>query len=269
VDAPGWDRPNGPKGKVYLVGAGPGNPGLITVRGLELVQAADVVVYDRLVHPALLDHAPPWAVRTFVGKPGHSAGHSIEQQRINELLVDHARAGRMVVRLKGGDPFVFGRGAEECEALRDAGVPFEVVPGVTAAIAVPASAGIPVTHRRYASAFAVVTGHQCDGASDLDWDALARLPALVILMGLRALPEIVGRLLAHGARPQTPAAVIANGTLDGERTVVGTLETIAEQATEAGLEPPATVVVGEVVRVRDCLAAPDALVAAFAGGQTS
>ncbi len=253
-------------GKVYLVGAGPGSPGLITVRGLELVQAADVVAYDRLVHPKLLDLAPPWAERIFVGK--RPTGRSVEQRRINQLLIDLARAGRVVVRLKGGDPFVFGRGGEECEALRRAGVQFEVVPGVTAAIAAPASAGIPVTHRRYASAFAVVAGHECDGEPDLDWAALARLPALVVLMGLRALPEIASRLLAHGAHPETPAAVIANGTLDNERTVIGPLVTIAALVSEAGLEPPATLVVGEIVRVRDLLAAPDALVAASAGGRT-
>jgi uroporphyrin-III C-methyltransferase len=161
-----------------------------------------------------------------------------------------------VVRLKGGDPFVFGRGAEECEALRAAGVPFQLVPGVTAATAVPAAAGIPVTHRRLASAFAVVTGHECDGRSDLDWEALARMPTLVVLMGLHALPEITHRLVANGARSDTPAAVIASGTLPAQRVVVGTLATIAALATQAGLEPPATVVVGEVVQVRRGGAAP-------------
>src|SRR5438093_570579 len=161
------------------------------------------------------------APRVFAGKHGH--GRRAEQQEINELLIDRAGRGRLVVRLKGGDPFVFGRGAEECEALRAAGIAVEVVPGVTSAIAAPGAAGIPVTHRRHASGFAVVTGHQCDGASDLDWEALARMPTLVVLMGLSALPEIAARLLAHGAHPDTPAAAIADGTLPTQRTEVGTL----------------------------------------------
>jgi len=234
-------------GVVYLVGAGPGDPGLITTRGLDLLRSADVIVYDRLVPAALVDEAPPWAERVFVGKRPHGTG--TDQEEINALLIARARGGRVVVRLKGGDPFVFGRGAEECEALRAADVPFHVVPGVTSATAVPAAAGIPVTHRRHASAFAVATGHECDGASDLDWGALARVPTLVVLMGLRALPQIAARLLAHGARPDTPAAVIASGTVPAQRTVVGSLATIAALVAAAGLEPPATVVVGEVVRV--------------------
>jgi uroporphyrin-III C-methyltransferase/precorrin-2 dehydrogenase/sirohydrochlorin ferrochelatase len=234
-------------GTVSLVGAGPGDPGLITTKGLELLRSADVVVYDRLVPAALVAEAPPVAERVFVGKYPHGAGAG--QPDINALLVDRARQGRAVVRLKGGDPFVFGRGAEECEALCAAGVPVQVVPGVSAATAVPAAAGIPVTHRRLASAFAVVTGHQCDGGSDLDWEALARIPTLVVLMGLHALPEIAHKLVAHGARPDARAAVIASGTLPEQRMVVGTLATIAALTAEAGLEPPATVVVGEVVRV--------------------
>jgi len=186
-----------------------------------------------------------------VGKQPHGTG--TRQRDINALLVDRARRGRTVVRLKGGDPFVFGRGAEECEALRAAGVPFRVIPGVTSATAVPAAAGIPVTDRRVASAFAVVAGHECDGRSDLDWEALARVPTLVVLMGLSALPDIVARLRAQGAAADTPAAVIASGTLPEQRTVVGTvvgtLEDIADLAAAARLEPPATVVIGEVVRV--------------------
>jgi uroporphyrin-III C-methyltransferase / precorrin-2 dehydrogenase / sirohydrochlorin ferrochelatase len=237
----------GQKGVVYLVGAGPGDPGLITRKGLDLLRSAHVVVYDRLVPAALVAEAPPSAERVFVGKYPH--GSAADQEEINALLVCRARQGRTVVRLKGGDPFVFGRGADECEALCAAGVPFRVIPGVTSATAVPAAAGIPVTHRRLASAFAVVTGHECDGRSDLDWEALARIPTLVVLMGLRTLPEIARRLLAHGARAETPAAVIASGTLESQRVVVGTLETIATLATQAGLEPPATVVVGEVVQV--------------------
>lgn len=235
-------------GTVYLVGAGPGDPGLITVKGLEILRSADVVVYDRLVPRQLIDEAPPWAERIFAGKSSYE--HRVGQDAINALLIDRARRGRVVVRLKGGDPFVFGRGAEERDALHAKGVAAHVVPGVTSAIAVPAAAGIPVTDRRYASGFGVVTGHECDGdSSDLDWSALARLPTLVVLMGLRALPEIAARLIGHGANPDTPAAVIASGTMETERRVVGTLETIADLVREAELEPPATVIVGEVVRL--------------------
>ena len=243
------------RGVVYLVGAGPGDPGLITAKGLELLRSADVVVYDRLVAPSLVSQAPPEAERVFVGKRPHGGEADLIQDEINALLIDRARRGLTVVRLKGGDPFVFGRGAEECEALHAAGVPFHVVPGVTSAIAVPAAAGIPVTHRRLASAFAVVTGHECDGVSHLDWEALARVPTLVVLMGLSALREITARLLEQGADPDTPAAVIASGTLPAQRTVVGTLATLATRVEEEGLEPPATVVVGEVVRVRALLSA--------------
>jgi uroporphyrin-III C-methyltransferase/precorrin-2 dehydrogenase/sirohydrochlorin ferrochelatase len=241
-------------GMVYLVGAGPGDPGLVTVKGLEALRRADVLVYDRLVHPDLVDRAAPWAERIFVGK--RAEGRSIEQDKTNDLLVALARGGQVVVRLKGGDPFVFGRGAEECEALRNAGIAFEVIPGVSSALAAPAAAGIPVTHRRYASAFAVAAGHECEGESDLDWDALARIPTLVFLMGLRGLTNITSRLLAHGAAPDTPAAVIASATLPEERTVVGTLTTIAELTRVAGIVAPATLVVGEVVRVRDLLTTP-------------
>ncbi|MBI4277135.1 MAG: uroporphyrinogen-III C-methyltransferase [Armatimonadetes bacterium] len=235
-------------GTVYLVGAGPGDPGLITVRGLRILRSADVVVYDRLVHSALLDEAPPGAERVFVGK--HPAGPRCGQGEIHAILIARARAGLRVVRLKGGDPFVFGRGGEECEALRAAGVRFAVVPGVSAAIAVPAYAGIPVTDRRYASAFAIVTGHECDAASDLDWHALARIPTLVVLMGLRSLPSITRRLLASGRHARTPAAVVAIGTLPGQRTAEGDLGTIAERVRDVGLESPATLIVGDVVRLR-------------------
>jgi uroporphyrin-III C-methyltransferase/precorrin-2 dehydrogenase/sirohydrochlorin ferrochelatase len=241
-------------GRVYLVGAGPGDPGLITVRGLEALRRADVIVYDRLVHPDLVERAAPWAERIFVGK--RAEGRSIEQEKTNDLLVSLARGGQVVVRLKGGDPFVFGRGAEECEALRNAGIPFEVIPGVSSALAAPAAAGIPVTHRRYASAFAVAAGHECEGESDLDWEALARIPTLVFLMGLRGLSNITAQLMAHGLGPETPAAVIASATLPEERTIVGTLTTIAELARAAGIAAPATLVVGEVVGVRDLLTAP-------------
>jgi len=232
--------PFGRGGTVYLVGAGPGDPGLITAKGLELLRSADVVVYDRLVSPALLAQAPAEAERILRGT---------DQQDVNALLIDRAQEGLNVVRLKGGDPFVFGRGAEECEALRAAAVSYAVIPGVTSATAVPAAAGIPVTHRRVASGFAVVAGHECDGRSDLDWEALSRVPTLVVLMGLAALPDVVARLRAQGAPADTPVAVIASGTLPEQRSVVGTLDDITELVAAAALEPPATIVIGEVVRV--------------------
>jgi uroporphyrin-III C-methyltransferase len=182
----------------------------------------------------------------------------VAQEDISDLLIELAGRHQVVVRLKGGDPFVFGRGAEECEALHDAGIPFAVVPGVTAAVAAPASAGIPVTHRAHASGFAVITGHECAGDSDLDWHALARMPTLVVLMGLRQLDGLAQRLVDAGAAADTPAAVIAHGTLPEERVVVATLGTIAAEAALAALEPPATLIVGDVVRVRERLAALDA-----------
>jgi uroporphyrin-III C-methyltransferase len=237
-------------GTVYLVGAGPGDPRLITVLGLERLRQADVVLYDRLISPELLDAAPPRAERIFVGKaPG---AHACRQEEINALLVHHAQAGRTVVRLKGGDPFVFGRGGEEALACAEAGVPWEVVPGVSSAVGVPARAGIPVTHRELSGGFAIVTGHCAEGDRQ-DWAALARIETLVILMGLSRLAEIAALLLFHGRGADTPAAVIASGTLPDERTVVGTLGTIAEDADRAGLRSPATIVVGEVVRLRERL----------------
>jgi uroporphyrin-III C-methyltransferase len=244
-------------GIVYLVGAGPGDPRLITVLGLDRLRRADVVVYDRLVSPQLLDEAPPRAERIFAGKaPGD---HACRQEEINALLVRHALAGRTVVRLKGGDPFVFGRGAEEALACAEAGVPWEVVPGVSSAVGVPARAGIPVTHREISGGFAVVTGHCAEGDRQ-DWAALARIETLVILMGLSRLPEIAAQLLFHGRGADTPVAVIAQGTLSDERIVVGTLGTIAGDAARAGLVAPATIVVGEVVRLREWLRAGLALV---------
>jgi len=234
----------GMRGKVYLVGAGPGDPELITVRGLRVLRSAEVVVYDRLVHPLLVHEAPRHAERLFVGK--QPQGHSLPQEEIHRLLIERARAGLRVVRLKGGDPFVFGRGGEEVQALRRAGVPYEVIPGVTAAVAVPAAAGIPVTHRAYASAFAVVTGHPCDVSPGPDWRAVARMPTVVVLMGLRRLPRVVAELLEAGADPNLPAAMIARGTLPDQRVVRASLRTIADRVEEAGIQPPATLVVGRV-----------------------
>jgi len=238
-------------GVVYLVGAGPGDPRLITVLGLERLRQAEVVVYDRLIARALLDEAPQ-AERIFVGKaPGE---HSAAQEEINDILVRHARAGRIVVRLKGGDPFVFGRGSEEALACAEAGIPCEIVPGVTSAISVPELAGIPVTHRELAGGFAVVTGHCAEGDRQ-DWQALARVETLVILMGLSRLPEISASLLFHGRSAETPVAVIAQGSLPAERTLVSTLGAVAGEVSRAGLRAPATIVVGEVVRIRQRLLA--------------
>ena len=230
-------------GMVYLVGAGPGDPELITLKGLKLLEQADVVVYDRLASPQLLEWVPSTARRIDVGKaPGN---HRWPQKRIQTLLIAEARRGRRVVRLKGGDPFVFGRGGEECEALVEAGIPFEVVPGVSSAVAAPAYAGIPVTHRRFTSAFAVVTGHNCGESScALDWDALARIGTLVILMGLGRLESIVSKLRAHGRSASTPVAIISRATRPDQQVTHGTLEDIVRKASD--LRSPATIVVGRV-----------------------
>jgi uroporphyrin-III C-methyltransferase len=237
-------------GIVYLVGAGPGDPRLITVLGLDRLRQAEVVVYDRLISPRLLAEAPSRAERIFVGKaPGE---HCCRQEEINALLVRHARAGRIVVRLKGGDPFVFGRGSEEALACAEAGVSWEIVPGISSAVSVPALAGIPVTHRELAGGFAVVTGHCAEGDRQ-DWAALARVETLVILMGLSRLPEIAASLLFHGRGADTPVAVIAQGSLPEERVVTATLGTIAGEVARAGLRAPATIVVGNVVKVRERL----------------
>jgi uroporphyrinogen III methyltransferase/synthase len=240
------------RGTVYLVGAGPGDPGLLTVRGLELLRQAEVVIYDRLVNPALLEETPPEAVRIFAGK---LAGiHSLPQEQINDLLIAQARRGRRVVRLKGGDPFVFGRGGEEAEALAAAGIPFEVVPGVSSAVAVPAYAGIPLTHRRLSSSFAVITGHEdaCKDELSLDWSRLATaVDTLVVLMGARTLPRIVTELLAHGRSPETPVALIRWGTTEAQQTITGTLADILQEA--AALQPPVVAVIGDVVGLRDRL----------------
>jgi uroporphyrin-III C-methyltransferase len=238
-------------GKVYLVGAGPGDPGLITVRGLQLLHSAQVIVYDQLVNLELLEETPSTAIRIFVGK--QAGRHCIAQEEINRILIDHARLGYEVVRLKGGDPFVFGRGGEEAEALADAEIPFEIVPGVSSAVAVPAYAGIPLTHRKFASSFAVVTGHEArQGKSAVDWGKLATaVDTLVILMGLHNLPAIVAKLIAHGRSPETPAAVIRRGTTNEQETVIGTLADIVEKS--ASLKAPTLIIVGEVVELRNQL----------------
>jgi uroporphyrinogen III methyltransferase / synthase len=239
------------QGIVYLVGAGPGDPGLMTRRSLELLAQADVVLYDRLIPPGVLHGGD----LRYVGKePGRPAA---TQEEINAMLVELGRAGKRVVRLKGGDPFVFGRGGEEAEALAEAGVPFEVVPGVTAGVAAPAYAGIPVTHRDAASAVAFVTGHEdpSKDGSALDWEALARFPGtLVFYMGIKNLPLIAERLVEGGRSADEAAAVVARGTHPSHATVVGTLADIAERVAEAELRPPAITVVGPVVGLRETLA---------------
>jgi uroporphyrin-III C-methyltransferase len=234
-------------GKVYLVGAGPGDPGLLTVRGLQLLHRAQVIVYDQLVNPVLLEEAPPIAIRIFVGK--QAARHCIAQEEINRILIDHARLGYEVVRLKGGDPLVFGRGGEEAEALADAGIPFEIVPGVSSAVGVPAYAGIPVTHRKFASSFAVVTGHQAyKTQSAVDWAKLATaVDTLVILMGLKNLPQITTELRNHGLSRETPVAVIRWGTTNEQETIVGTLADIVDKT--AHVKSPCVIVVGKVVEL--------------------
>ncbi len=241
-------EPSGSEGRVYLVGAGPGDPGLITCRGMECLRRADVVVYDRLVSPVLLGEAPLQAERICAAKSAGS--HRMGQREIEAILVDRARRGRSVVRLKGGDPFVFGRGGEEALALAEAGIPFEVVPGVTSAVAVPAYAGIPVTHRGVAAGFAVWTGHRASGAGAGPIDA----PTQVILMGVGTLDETVAALLAQGRDPHTPAAVISWGSTGRQQAAFAPLERLPAEAKAREIRPPATVIVGGVVALSDRLA---------------
>jgi uroporphyrinogen III methyltransferase / synthase len=239
-------------GTVYLVGAGPGDPGLVTRRALELIGEADAIVYDRLIPGGLLGEARTDAELFYAGKePGRP---SMEQDAINALLVELGQSGKSVVRLKGGDPFVFGRGGEEAQALAQAGVPFEVVPAVTSGIAAPAYAGIPVTHRDDASAVAFITGHEdpAKPESVIDWDALAAFPGtLVFYMGVKQLPEIARHLIESGRDPSMPAAVVERGTLPGQRSVVATLADIAERVAAEGVKPPAITLVGPVARLAD------------------
>jgi uroporphyrin-III C-methyltransferase len=232
-------------GIVYIVGGGPGDPGLITVKGLTCLRRADVVLYDRLIASELLEEVPVYAELIDVGKEPKRQRRS--QQEINDLLIEKARAGKVVVRLKGGDPFVFGRGGEECQALAEAGIRYEVVPGVSSAIAVPAFAGIPVTQRGLATAFTVVTGHTAD--SSIDWESISRTGTVVFLMGVEHLSEITRQLLKHGRPPDTPAAVIEEGTTHRQLVVTGTLGDIVEKA--QGTRPPAILIVGEVVRLHE------------------
>lgn len=241
-------------GKVYLVGAGPGDPDLITVKGMEYLKQADVIIYDHLVSAKLLKHAKQDAETIYVGKVQGS--HTLPQHEMNKLLVEKAKQGSIVVRLKGGHPFIFGRGGEEAEALAEAKIAFEIVPGITSAIGAPAYAGIPLTHRRYSASVGIVTGHEdpTKPHSTVDWSRLAvGVGTLVILMGVKNLAKITEELISAGRDPKTPVALVRWGTTPHQTTVVGTLETIVAQAEAAELTPPVAIVVGEVVRLRDTL----------------
>jgi uroporphyrin-III C-methyltransferase len=240
-------------GKVYLVGAGPGDPDLITVKGLRCLQRADVILYDRLVNPELLKHAKEGAKLVYCGKlPNY---HTMKQETINYFLVKYAKKGLQVVRLKGGDPFVFGRGGEEAEECRKNDVQFEVVPGITSGIAASAYAGIPVTHRTLSKSFAFITGHQAgDVAAEHQWSHLAKaVDTICVYMGVSHVSTIVKQLIQFGKSPQTPIALIHWGTLSDQKTVVGTLETIEEKVRDSEISNPSMIVIGEVVRLHDQL----------------
>jgi uroporphyrin-III C-methyltransferase len=237
-------------GRVLLVGAGPGDPGLLTVRALQYIREADVALYDNLVAPEILALLPPGAERIYVGKRRND--HSVRQEELNERMVRLARAGRTVLRLKSGDPFVFGRGGEELEALVQAGIAFEVVPGITAGIGAAAATGIPLTHRDHAQAVTLVTGHLQDGTIDLDWPALARAhQTLVVYMGLQGMQTLCERLIEHGRSPTTPAAVVQHATRPDQRIVTGPLAELPALATRAGLRAPTLIIVGEVVALHE------------------
>ncbi|HWC95707.1 MAG TPA: uroporphyrinogen-III C-methyltransferase [Candidatus Sulfopaludibacter sp.] len=235
-------------GTVYLVGAGPGDPSLITVKGRQLLQSAGSVLYDHLAADALVDLAPPSAERLYVGKK--KSAHAFTQEEICTLLIERARRGLTVVRLKGGDPFIFGRGGEEAEALADAGIPFEVVPGVTTPLGIAAYTGVPLTHREHTSAVTFVTGHAVES---IDWDKVGMSETLVIFMGLTTFPDIARALMARGRSPETPAMAVRWATRPDQETLTGTLATLPALIDQHGMKPPATIVVGEVVRLREKL----------------
>ncbi|NGZ77282.1 uroporphyrinogen-III C-methyltransferase [Saccharibacillus alkalitolerans] len=241
------------RGRISIVGAGPGDPELITVKALRRLEQADVVLYDRLVSDELLEHCPPGTLKIYCGKaPGR---HALTQEEIDRLIVDYARVGHHVVRLKGGDPFVFGRGGEEALAASKAGIPFEVVPGVTSAAGASASAGIPLTHRGTAASFAVVTGSRCgDDGAPVRWDLLAQgADTLAVYMGVARLEEICGELIRYGRGADTPAALVENATTEAERVVTGTLGNIARLAAAMKVGSPAMLLVGDTVGIREKL----------------
>lgn len=235
-------------GKAYLVGAGPGDPDLITAKGIKLLSRADCVLYDHLANPKLLDHAPPSAERIYVGKK--RSDHAATQEQIIELMIDRARSGKTVVRLKGGDPFLFGRGGEEVEALAGAGIPFEVVPGVTAPLGIAAYTGVPLTHRDHTSVVTFVTGHD---ANRIDWSKVGTSETLVVYMGLQHLPQIAEAIIRNGRPPDVPAMAVRWGTRADQQTVVGPLSDLPNLVLQAHMYPPATIVIGEVVRLRENL----------------
>jgi uroporphyrin-III C-methyltransferase len=240
-------------GTVYLVGAGPGDPKLITVRGKELLEEADVIVYDRLVNPQLLDDSNPDAVRIYCGKLPDK--HSIPQEEINTMLVDYAKAGKNVVRLKGGDPGIFGRVGEEAAYCAEHGIDYEIIPGITSGLSAPLYAGIPVTHREVSSSVAIVTGHQkAEPSQDLNWQQLATATdTLIIYMGVKNLPYLRQKLLQYGRAASTPVALIRWGTLGNQQVLTGTLEDIDERVRQTEFQSPAIIVIGEVVRLREKL----------------
>ena len=245
--------PSPASGRVYLVGAGPGDPELLTLRAVRLLQQAQVVVYDHLVSSAVLDFVSPTAERIYAGKRRNE--HTLLQEQINALLVRMALNGKHVVRLKGGDPFIFGRGGEELQALATQGIAFEVVPGVTAASGVACYAGIPLTHRDYAQSCIFVTGHLKDGTAELDWPSLVRLrQTVVIYMGLGGLREICQQMMAHGAAHDLPIAVVQDGSIATQKVVTGTLLDMYERVAQAGLKSPCLTIIGEVVKLHDALA---------------
>jgi len=246
-------------GKVYLVGAGPGDPGLITVKGLECISMADVIIYDYLASPFLLKHASNNTEVIYVGKKG--GDHTLSQEKINTLIVEKAKAGATVTRLKGGDPFIFGRGGEEVQVLVENKIEFEIVPGVTSAIAAPAYAGIPLTHRKFTSTLAFITGHEDPDKteSNIDWASISKgtgskgIGTLVFLMGIKNLPNITQKLIKNGRSPKTPVALVRWGTTPRQVTVTGTLDTIVHQANEVGMKAPAVIIVGDVVSLRQTM----------------